>query len=154
MGALTRVLQEDFKKSAELTFTILKIFLSFSNFVEMHALMGNYRIGLLTMKVPEPHTHWLRLTPVHFFDQDMLTFLHHVVCRVRDQACGTSRDGEGGKRQRVPDSPPGSEEQLQWRRAIRGEARETAEITGLFLAFLLSCLSHSLAPLFLLYLTE
>ena len=43
MGALTRVLQEDFKKSAELTFTILKIFLSFSNFIEMHALMANYR---------------------------------------------------------------------------------------------------------------
>ena len=53
MGALTRVLQEDFKKSAELTFTILKIFLSFSNFVEMHALMGNYRIGNLTMKAVE-----------------------------------------------------------------------------------------------------
>ena len=50
MGALTRVLQDDFKKSSELTFTILKIFLSFSNFVEMHALMANYRIGLLTMK--------------------------------------------------------------------------------------------------------
>ena len=53
MGALTRVLQEDFKKSAELTFTILKIFLSFSNFVEMHTLMASYRIGLLTMKSVE-----------------------------------------------------------------------------------------------------
>ena len=50
MGALTRVLQEDFKKSADLTFNILKIFLSFSNFIEMHTLMANYRIGLLTMK--------------------------------------------------------------------------------------------------------
>lgn len=51
MGALTRVLQEEFKKSIELTFNILRIFLSFSNFVEMHELMSNYRIGLLTMKV-------------------------------------------------------------------------------------------------------
>jgi hypothetical protein len=51
MGALTRVLQEEFKKSIELTFNILRIFLSFSNFVEMHDLMSSYRIGLLTMKV-------------------------------------------------------------------------------------------------------
>ena len=27
------------------------IFLAFSNFVEMHALMASYRIGVLTMKV-------------------------------------------------------------------------------------------------------
>jgi hypothetical protein len=53
MGALTRVLQEDFKKSSELTLNILKIFLSFSNFIEMHTLMANYRIGLLTMKAIE-----------------------------------------------------------------------------------------------------
>ena len=51
MGALTRVLQEEYKKSMELTFNILRIFLSFSNFIEMHQLISNYRIGLLTMKV-------------------------------------------------------------------------------------------------------
>ncbi len=28
-----------------------RVFLAFSNFLEMHALMSNYRIGLLTMKV-------------------------------------------------------------------------------------------------------
>jgi hypothetical protein len=50
MGALTRVLQEEYKKSVELTFNILRIFLAFSNFVEMHPLMSNYRIGVLTMK--------------------------------------------------------------------------------------------------------
>lgn len=50
MGAVTRVLQEEYKKSIELTFNILRIFLAFSNFVEMHALMANYRIGVLTMK--------------------------------------------------------------------------------------------------------
>ena len=53
MGALTRVLQEEYKKSIELTFNILRIFLSFSNFVEMHELVSNYRIGLLTMKAIE-----------------------------------------------------------------------------------------------------
>ena len=53
MGALTRVLQEEYKKSLELSFNILRIFLAFSNFTEMHGLMANYRVGLLTMKVIE-----------------------------------------------------------------------------------------------------
>lgn len=53
MGALTRVLQEEFKKSVDLTFNILRIFLAFSNFMEMHGLMANYRIGLLTLKAVE-----------------------------------------------------------------------------------------------------
>ncbi len=53
MGALTRVLQEEYKKSVELSFNILRIFLAFSNFVEMHPLMTNYRIGVLTMKALE-----------------------------------------------------------------------------------------------------
>ncbi len=51
MGAITRVLQEEYKKSLDLTFNILRIFLAFSNFMEMHSLMANYRIGVLTMKV-------------------------------------------------------------------------------------------------------
>ena len=50
MGALTRVFQEEFKKSTELTFNILRVFLAFSNFMEMHGLMANYRIGMLTMQ--------------------------------------------------------------------------------------------------------
>jgi hypothetical protein len=50
MGALTRVLTEEFKRSVDLTFNILRIFLAFSNFLEMHSLMANYRIGALTMK--------------------------------------------------------------------------------------------------------
>lgn len=74
MGALTRVLQEEYKKSMDLTFNILRlgytiinyylhtqvlltvdflsrIFLAFSNFAEMHSLMASFRIGVLTMKV-------------------------------------------------------------------------------------------------------
>lgn len=50
MGALTRVLQEEHKKSTYLTFNIMRIFLAFSNFMEMHGLMANYRVGVLTMK--------------------------------------------------------------------------------------------------------
>lgn len=51
MGALTRVLQDEHKKSIELTFNILRIFLAFSNFSEMHRIMTNYKIGAITMKV-------------------------------------------------------------------------------------------------------
>ena len=79
MGALTRVLQEEYKKSVDVTFNILRyyylfidysllhgisqqifisisffrIFLAFSNFSEMHNLMGDYRMGALTMKTIE-----------------------------------------------------------------------------------------------------
>lgn len=53
MGALARVLQDEHKKSIELSFNILRIFLAFSNFNELHALLANYKVGLLTMKVIE-----------------------------------------------------------------------------------------------------
>jgi len=53
MGALTRVLQEEHKRSTQLTFNIMRIFLSFSNFMEMHGLLANYRVGVLTMKAVE-----------------------------------------------------------------------------------------------------
>lgn len=51
MGALTRILQEEYKKSVEVSFNVLKIFLAFSNFTEMHDLIAEYKIGVLTMKV-------------------------------------------------------------------------------------------------------
>lgn len=53
MGALARVLQEEYKKSSELSFNILRIFLAFSNFMEMHAVLAHYRIGLFTLKTVE-----------------------------------------------------------------------------------------------------
>lgn len=31
-----------------------RIFLAFSNFVEMHGLLSGYRVGLLSMKVQSP----------------------------------------------------------------------------------------------------
>jgi hypothetical protein len=51
MGALTRILQEEHKRSVEIVFIILKIFLAFSNFAEMHDLMAEYKMGALTIKV-------------------------------------------------------------------------------------------------------
>ena len=50
MGAVTRVFQEEYKRSLDLSFNILRIFLAFSNFVEMHSLMAQYKIGVLTMR--------------------------------------------------------------------------------------------------------
>lgn len=73
MSALTRVLKDESKKSVDLTYNILRfntcdfdcerihsdhfrffrIFLAFSNFAEMHALMMDSYIGMHTMKVSE-----------------------------------------------------------------------------------------------------
>jgi len=43
MGALSRVLAEDYRKSADLTYNIVRVFLAFSNFLEMHAILAQYR---------------------------------------------------------------------------------------------------------------
>lgn len=51
MGALSRVLAEEFRKSMDLTYNIVRIFLSFSNFQEMHAILANYRVGNMMMKI-------------------------------------------------------------------------------------------------------
>jgi Kinesin-associated protein (KAP) len=51
MGALTRVLNEEYKKSVELCYNIMRAFLAFSNFAEMHPILANFRVGNITMKV-------------------------------------------------------------------------------------------------------
>ena len=44
MGALSRVLAEDYRRSSDLAYNIVRVFLSFSNFLEMHAILANYRV--------------------------------------------------------------------------------------------------------------
>ena len=51
MGALSRVLAEDYRKSADLTYNITRIFLSFSNFVEMHAILSQRRAASSSARV-------------------------------------------------------------------------------------------------------
>ena len=51
MGALARVLQEDGKKSTEVAYNVLRVFLSFSNFVEMHQLLAQHRVGSVCLEV-------------------------------------------------------------------------------------------------------
>ncbi|KAJ1451613.1 kinesin-associated protein-domain-containing protein [Pelagophyceae sp. CCMP2097] len=53
MGALSRVLAEDHRRSHELSFNIIRIFIAFSNFVEMHSLLSNYRVGAICCDVLE-----------------------------------------------------------------------------------------------------
>jgi len=45
MSALSRVLADDYKRSMELSYNLCSIFLALSNFMEMHTILGNYRIG-------------------------------------------------------------------------------------------------------------
>ena len=44
-SALSRVLADDYKRSMELSYNLCSIFLALSNFMEMHTILGNYRIG-------------------------------------------------------------------------------------------------------------
>lgn len=66
MGALSRVLKEDYKKSMDLTTNLMYIFFSFSNFTQMHGALTNYRVGAETMRVLdlEVRRHALRMKEI------------------------------------------------------------------------------------------
>ena len=51
MGALSRVLAEDYRRSSDLAYNIVRVFLSFSNFLEMHAILANYRVGSICVEL-------------------------------------------------------------------------------------------------------
>lgn len=53
MGALSRVLAEDYRRSADLAYNIVRVFLSFSNFMEMHAILAQYRVGSICVELIE-----------------------------------------------------------------------------------------------------
>ena len=46
MSLLSRLLDSDHKTSLEMCYNIVRIFLSFSNFIEMHHLLGQYKVSL------------------------------------------------------------------------------------------------------------
>ncbi|XP_017311794.1 kinesin-associated protein 3a isoform X1 [Ictalurus punctatus] len=53
LGALARVLREDWKQSIDLSTTIIYIFFCFSSFIQFHALITHYKIGILCMGIME-----------------------------------------------------------------------------------------------------
>ncbi|KAE9359169.1 Kinesin-associated protein 3 [Phytophthora fragariae] len=53
MSLLSRVLNDDYKKSYDFSLTMMRIFWCFSNFLQLHPTLGNYRIGAITLKIVE-----------------------------------------------------------------------------------------------------
>lgn len=53
LGALARVLREDWKQSVDLATTIIYIFFCFSSFSQFHGLITHYKIGALCMSIIE-----------------------------------------------------------------------------------------------------
>ncbi|KAM9720043.1 kinesin-associated protein 3-like [Menidia menidia] len=53
LGALARVLREDWKQSTELATIIIYIFFCFSSFSHFHAVVSHYKVGALCMSVVE-----------------------------------------------------------------------------------------------------
>ncbi|OCT83064.1 kinesin-associated protein 3 [Xenopus laevis] len=51
LGALSRVLREDWKQSVELATNIIYIFFCFSSFSQFHGLITHYKIGALCMNI-------------------------------------------------------------------------------------------------------
>uniref|UniRef100_A0A8C5HJ00 Kinesin-associated protein 3-like n=1 Tax=Gouania willdenowi TaxID=441366 RepID=A0A8C5HJ00_GOUWI len=53
LGALARVLREDWKQSVELATIIIYVFFCFSSFSQFHGVVSSYKIGALCMSVVE-----------------------------------------------------------------------------------------------------
>ncbi|XP_061594997.1 kinesin-associated protein 3a [Cololabis saira] len=53
LGALARVLREDWKQSVDLATTITHIFFCFTSFSRFHGLVSHYKIGALSMNIVE-----------------------------------------------------------------------------------------------------
>ncbi|XP_037837190.1 kinesin-associated protein 3a isoform X2 [Kryptolebias marmoratus] len=53
LGALARVLREDWKKSVDLATTIIYVFFCFSSFSQFHGLVTHFKIGALSMNIIE-----------------------------------------------------------------------------------------------------
>ncbi|KAK5607076.1 Kinesin-associated protein 3 [Crenichthys baileyi] len=53
LGALARVLREDWKQSVDLATSIIYIFFCFSSFSQFHTVVSHYKIGALCMSVVE-----------------------------------------------------------------------------------------------------
>ncbi|XP_048844398.1 kinesin-associated protein 3-like [Brienomyrus brachyistius] len=53
LGALARVLREDWKQSVDLATTIIYIFFCFSSFSQFHGIITHYKIGALCMNIVE-----------------------------------------------------------------------------------------------------
>lgn len=47
------MLNDDYKKSYDFSLTMMRIFWCFSNFLQLHPILGNYRIGAITLKIVE-----------------------------------------------------------------------------------------------------
>lgn len=47
------MLNDDYKKSYDFTLSIMRIFWCFSNFLQLHPVLANYRIGAVTLKIVE-----------------------------------------------------------------------------------------------------
>ncbi|CEG40929.1 kinesin-associated protein 3-like [Plasmopara halstedii] len=53
MSLLSRVLNDEYKKSYDLSLTLMRIFWCFSNFLQLHLVLANYRIGTVTLRIVE-----------------------------------------------------------------------------------------------------
>ncbi|KAF1385286.1 hypothetical protein PFLUV_G00106150 [Perca fluviatilis] len=70
LGALARVLREDWKHSVDLATTIIYVFFCFSSFSQFHGLVTHFKIGALCMNIIE---HELKSVSGHFEFLDLIS---------------------------------------------------------------------------------
>uniref|UniRef100_A0A8C2X972 Kinesin-associated protein 3b n=1 Tax=Cyclopterus lumpus TaxID=8103 RepID=A0A8C2X972_CYCLU len=96
LGALARVLREDWKQSVELATIIIYIFFCFSSFSQFHGVVSHYKIGALCMSVVEHelkrHDVWReelrkknKAYILHWRDQDKAVRKYHGLLSKQEQ---------------------------------------------------------------------
>jgi hypothetical protein len=98
IGALTRVLREDWKKNMDLVLVLLQIFFCMSHFTQMHAMLSNGRIGDLSMRIVELEH---RRNTARMLDLERLAALATIQSRndITAEAAFRSADAEARDRE-------------------------------------------------------
>ncbi|KAF0697989.1 Aste57867_11371 [Aphanomyces stellatus] len=89
MCLLSRVLNDEYKKSYDFTLNMMRIFWCYSNFLQLHPILSNYRIGAITLKIVdfEVKRHQLRVEEeklmVETLDQSKMTQDPEVMAKLK-----------------------------------------------------------------------
>jgi len=58
VGALARVLREDWKRSMELSTSIVYVFFCFSSFSQFHGVISHFKVRILLLNVMINYYYW------------------------------------------------------------------------------------------------
>ncbi|KAF0746629.1 hypothetical protein AaE_008055, partial [Aphanomyces astaci] len=88
---LSRVLNDEYKKNYDFTLHMMRIFWCYSNFLQLHPILSNYRIGAITLKIVdfEVKRHQLRIEEEKLLQESLVKASHEhpdVLAKLKSEA--------------------------------------------------------------------